>query len=351
MRRMILASLGLGVVAWGLSSGCSVAGDRATSGCPTGELCSDWTPDGLHFVGAARGDLGEPIGVSPTAIGGTQTIRVLTTADIDGPEFGLGFDAVSVDPSVFEVRATVGSSVGVEGVDTGSAHLRLLEPGTDLLLDRVSVQVGAIEDVALVPRQIWLTETPESWALWAGSTVDVVVRLSDAAGASLVDEGLSASGADLVRPTAWDTFELSADTAGTSAIHVEAGDVAVDFDVAVVDTIDAFGSGSDAAIEIEVGRVRTLCFVASSAGVTVYGLDASFEATGMVEVEQAADGPTGPCVTVTALAEGAGTVTAMAADRTTTRNITVIPEPTAGSSSEPLLARGSATAGERAAGN
>src|SRR5262249_3182173 len=135
-----------------LLAGCTLAGERgATGDCPPGETCSDKTPNGLALLGAKLGD--DPLGpMQPraTAIGGTQQLTVVTGATSGAPAFALPFDATTTSPSL-AVTDVAPPKLPVEGLGAGTSDLRLVEPGTQLLYDRLPLDVTAVATVDLRP--------------------------------------------------------------------------------------------------------------------------------------------------------------------------------------------------------
>jgi hypothetical protein len=308
-------------------------------------MCSSWTPDGLYFAGARIADLDAPLGVPATALGGHQTVRVLGTADVDGPEYLSSYDAVSDDPTVLVVSAEDGGPIDVQGVGEGSAYLRLLQPGTNLLLDRVRLQVAAVARVELAPRPWWF-RSPGRWALWASSPVDVAAHLRDASDHIVVDEGTTITGADVTQTLAWDEIEVVAPAAGTTTIHVEAAGTATDIDIPVVDHLDSVGS-SDTDTEVMVGETATFCFEARTDGALVAGVEMTFTVSG--DASEASESTLVPaCVSITGSAPGSATITATAAGVTGTLDLTIVPPPDTGSMSAPLVEASGAAPGERA---
>src|SRR6202022_4474072 len=84
------------------------------------------------------------------AVGGTQSIRALEGAGAGAPPFMLAFIAAASAPVILVVSTTP-PDVVVEGKSAGQAYLRLLDPGTNLLFDRVLLDVKPIDPVDLRP--------------------------------------------------------------------------------------------------------------------------------------------------------------------------------------------------------
>ena len=102
------------------AAGCALPGERAIGGCPVGEVCSNQTPNGLLFQGAAPGD-GFAIGVATPAKGGTQTINVLLDDTKQTLPFDQPFDAATSDATVATISFIKPPTVSVRGA--GGRHL------------------------------------------------------------------------------------------------------------------------------------------------------------------------------------------------------------------------------------
>ena len=136
------------------SLGCltEVNGERATSGCPEGEVCNPQTPNGLSFTGQMFYDEGGVERLGPLLVGGTFDVSFRS---LDG-ELGV-YEVDSDDPSVMTVRKGEGAQVleldvyegaEVRGVSEGIANLRVVD-GRNRLYDRLAMQVYEIDDVEL----------------------------------------------------------------------------------------------------------------------------------------------------------------------------------------------------------
>src|SRR5262249_34824128 len=181
-------------------AGCPLAGERAGSGsCPSGETCSDKTPNGLALLGTKLGD--DPLGpMQPlaTAVGGTQGLTVVTGATSGAPTFTLPFDATTTSP-MLAVTDVAPPKLTVEGLAGGTSDLRLVEPGTELLYDRLPLDVAAVAAVEVRPL-VYSVVTSDSdfaansgagWAMLAGGTDDLLVRLASGDGTRVVDQRMT----------------------------------------------------------------------------------------------------------------------------------------------------------------
>lgn len=282
---------GLALLAVFSATGCALAGERVSGVCPAGETCSDQAPDGLFFLGAARADSFGG-GVEITAVGGTQTIKVLFGSNTDSPSFDKPFDAVTSNEKVATVASVTAPSVVLSGASAGTASLRLLESKTTKLLDRVDVKVAAIDKVTVFPKELFLIAADDGtpWALLAGAKAPMVVQLKAANGDRLVDEKLTlkaASGAAAAQ--AWDQFEITAPDTGDASFTVEAGKGSFTAKASVVAAIDAIETskflsqlGADGALE--ASQDQLLCFVGKSAGVTTAGAAWKFSGSATITI-------------------------------------------------------------------
>ncbi len=272
-------------------SGCALAGDRVSGVCPAGEICSAQAPEGLFFLGAATSDSFGG-GVAVTAAGGTQTIKVLLSSDTDGPTFDKVFDAATSDAKVATIGSITPPHVVMHGEAEGATTLRLLESGTDKLLDRVDVQVASIDKVTLFPRELFLIAPDDATprALLSGAKVPMIVQLSAANKDRLIDEHLTlkpASGA--ATQQAWDLFEITAPATGDASFTVTAGTGSFTPKVPVVAAIDEItGSkvlsqlGADGTVEAAQNQV--LCFVGLSNKVVTAGAEWKFTGTSTITI-------------------------------------------------------------------
>lgn len=315
-------------------AGCTLAGERSQTGnCPPGETCSDKTPNGLALLGTKLGD--NPLGpMQPlaTAVAGTQQLTVVTGATGGAPAFTLPFDATTTSPSL-AVTDVAPPKLTVEGLAAGTSDLRLVEPGTQLLYDRLPLAVAAVATVDLRPL-VYSVATSDAdfaansgagWAMLAGGTDDLLVRLGAGDGTRIVDQRMTiaATGSAFAsgQMLAWDTLRVRAVGAGEGTLVVRTGDgtthpqtvplaAAVD-DVLWVSALGAVAPNGTAV----VGAAPIYCFRAVSGTSLVAGATWSYTATfGLTLTASVAKN----CVVVTAGAGASGgalTVTASGVSR------------------------------------
>src|SRR5262245_52666105 len=159
-------------------SACTMPGERAGShSCPPGETCSLETPHGLRFAGYSLDGT-----IHPTAVAGTQTITIYGNGGDPTPS---DFDAASSGPA-FTIGGVAPPSVEIHGVSAGTAYLRILEPGTNLLYDRVVVGAKDLAAVELEPGCCF-KRTHGNFVLLAGKQVRIGANLYSSDDDWLVD--------------------------------------------------------------------------------------------------------------------------------------------------------------------
>ncbi len=354
----------LALVATIAASGCALAGDRVGGVCPTGEVCSAEAPNGLFFLGAKRADSFGG-GVEVTAVGGIQTIKVLQDSNTDSPAFDKAFDAATSDVTVAAISAVAPPDVTVSGESDGTSALRLLESGTDKLLDRVDVHVATIDKVTTFPRELFLVAADDGtpWALLSGGKASLVVQLTSKGGDRLVDETLTLA-PDFGKATsqAWDLFDVTAPTSGDASYTVAAGKGSFAVKVPVVAAVDKIESskilnalGADGTLEAV--RDELLCFVGTSNGARVAGATWKFTGSATIALSLAdpATGAQQSCIQVKGTAVGPAKLTVEASGFTRVVDINFVKKAARGAhgvdtdrATRPFV---SALAGERAGGN
>ena len=287
MGRIGVAFLIIGVGAVGLFN-CTTSGERAESGeCPEGEVCSDLTPDGLYFKGTelANGSINDS-SLKVTAVGGVQTVTVLASAD-ETDIFELDFEATLEGGDVV-LDGVTPPTVTLFGEQAGTGMLRIVDPPTAELFDRVTVEAAPIAEYLLKPIH---EETPfdGAWALFNGGVQHVYVALHDSGDQILVDESTTMGAATAlsqgtVSQVAWDTLELDGVAPGDLELWVETGDGGRHEEtVSLVDDVDEIVVDENI-IEltdpVTVGSLATGCFRASRDGATVVGADWEYSFVG-----------------------------------------------------------------------
>ncbi len=164
------------------------------SECPATETCAaaaDW----LFFSGStpmSRYD-SEEYGSEWIAIGGSERF---TFATGESPTTRVPYtDAVLVessDETVIEITAIGSGSFDVRGVGPGHAWVRVLEPTTGHLIDRIGLTAATAQPVRLVPNGHYgeLALTRPELALLAGRQAVVTASFASP-GSPIVDRGLT----------------------------------------------------------------------------------------------------------------------------------------------------------------
>ncbi|MDC3961110.1 hypothetical protein KEG38_45215 [Polyangium jinanense] len=276
----------MSVVLAGLALLACKQGERAEANgkCPIGETCSDLAPTGLVFVGAHTVNDADEELLLPTAIGGTQTVTVYYATE-PNVAYVAGFDATLVDSRIATLESTGPTSLVLRGASEGEALLRLLEPGTNKLLDRVKIASTALARMSLIPRELRSEKVEaDQWAVLAGNPAELGILLFDSNDVQVVDEGLDmhVRGADISR-RAWDRYEVRATSQADLSITVRAGGQVSTMAARVASSIDDIvlnlpDTSEGARIKLTRGAsATTFCFLAKSEGRTVVGAKWKFE--------------------------------------------------------------------------
>lgn len=313
MKRMILMALVSSL------TGC-LAGDRASSGeCPTGETCSDDTPEGLYFRGTTiAGVLFGGLGPEATAVGGTQVIGI---EDEAGNDFALPFEATA--GGALEISATSGSDVTIAGALEGESYLRIAEPGTRLLYDRKLVEALPLDQLEVAPA-IMEVVTPGTPVAFVAGDPQVAIALygpADDEGVRrrLVDTSMTVDPAGGTQ-TAWDTVQLEGAVPGIYPIDVTAADRSTaTLEVTVVAGPTSLAPHADTPAQLMVEKPTFVCFSPLAEGKHVIGLAYTYTVdTGEVL-------PFGNCGSVKAFSPGPLTLTVTAGGVSTSLTFDAIP--------------------------
>jgi hypothetical protein len=301
---------------------CVIDCDDTGPMCPAGETCSDDTPNGLYFGGMRSGSEG-PFGLQwprDTVIGGEQTIRIYLDGDGTQP-LDLPFDASMTTPAL-SVQRTAGATVTVRGEAQGSGRLRITEPGTDLLYDRIELGAGDIDEISVLPAGRLLFDADllgdhPPLAAMVGGDARVTALLYAADGTRLVDETLQFDAAAGLRPDPEgfvDTVQVSPSAPGDVEIVARSGDRVGYFTVTGVDAPDAVVVSYDdeLPLEVTVDSGRVFCFRATAGQAFVLGAEWSYRATGRASLEVADDDVISHCIRVLGDEVGSATLTVTA---------------------------------------
>jgi hypothetical protein len=267
LRLLVRLALGTGLFLFTSASSCD-AGDRALGGgCPAGEVC-DPSTEGLHFEGATFAEgLFEVGDVKRLAVGGRQDVRLFET-DADGHHVAFadayvaGFDAGAID-----IEATTGNVVTLRGLATGSGKLRITNPSTGELFDRLTVSASEVDTAELAPSLVILLDGGSDTARLYTPGAIGFIHLRSVDELSLVDEDAAITGTGIAQ-SRWDTFTVGKVAPGPHTLTITAGDhapIAVDYEVVHADVL-VHKLGDEVT---RTGR-GTVCFGARNAGRPVH---------------------------------------------------------------------------------
>lgn len=333
----LCGQIGLLAVALVFSVASGSKGDRAESGhCPEGEVCSPDTPDGLYFVGPGFADSFFNADVRPTAVGGRQTISI----DPVGLFHVLStFDAETTDPAL-AVTSVDPPQVTITGISAGSAHLRIFEPLTGALYDRLTVSAAEVESIEVEPFVYETSYDDDDLyppLYWGDTSLTWIARLFSSSNIRLVDEtmtfgGAGTSGAQVTRPGTWDLAEVTP-TGDTSVISVGAmsgsgvigegsAEIAYEVDFILVDADTPVPETHDASEPL------SLCFAAYFGERRILGMSWEVTMTGPNGEEPEFAGPSlfqTNCIMLLARTAGVWQLDVTAGQVTESYDITMVP--------------------------
>lgn len=207
-----------------LAVGSGSKGERAETGvCPPGETCSNETPSGLYFKGPSFADAWFNSDVHPTAVGGRQTI---TIDPVGWLTHLYDFDADFSTPA-FTIASLAPPRVTVKAEAEGAAYLRILEPGTGLLYDRLSISALKVSHVTVDPYWSFLDPAQHAGVeLHYGGTPATFITRIFSGSTRLIDEDvtfepLAGASMDSSTGSIWDTASIQA-TEGATSLSVRA---------------------------------------------------------------------------------------------------------------------------------
>ena len=247
-RQWMLVVLGLTTIL--ITEGCfdTVYGQRATSGCPDGGVCSNKTPDGLVFRSTAQACGSSHEELPCTAVGGYQTFEVAMPPWSFGalPNF-----SAQISNRVFTVVDTDSSHVTVRALVAGHADLRIVDPVTGELFDQVPIQAAAPRPIT--PEEVFPTDwqnggvggqddaRPIALFRQATSTLRLCFRSEE--DKPIVDEraairSVSHQPAVIERVT-WNLVRIQPPSQSDVQVQVQLGDFPLDLALPVADQVDA----------------------------------------------------------------------------------------------------------------
>lgn len=141
-----------------------VEGERSADmgACPEGEVCSKRTPTGLRFVGAFLFD-NETLRLGPVIAGGTFDLGLRAHTGEELPAYAFEIENPTVlrgqhgqgvfgplDERTGQPLYPVDGHLTLTGRAAGQSYVRIVDPETGELFDRLPLDVVEIEDVRLV---------------------------------------------------------------------------------------------------------------------------------------------------------------------------------------------------------
>ena len=267
--------------------------------CPSGETCSPDTPNGLFFRGASLFDDIFGGDLRATAEGGTQGFFVHRNSS--GTQAFAPFDAEASAP--LEITEAAPPRVTLRGNVEGSGFLRILDPETGALHDRIELAVAPIGSARFVGGGMPFLD-PEAehldLALLKDAGVFLGLMLRDANGMRLVDESTSITitgdAKDDADTSTWDQRFVTVGASGTVSASVVTGD-GKPFEVMmpIVDKLDDIVAvksllSLDITQPIPVGSGHIVCFRGLFGGRVVAGLSEwKMSGEGPIEVKYATE--------------------------------------------------------------
>jgi len=194
----------------------TVLGERAGEGtCPEDETCSDEVPHGLYFRGQMLYDEGADR-LGPVLVGGRfDLVFRPVEGEIDG------FD-VTIEGDSLEAKVTGDHDLALWGTASGSSTVRIVDPDTGELYDRLTLETVTIDDVEL--HNVVEEDRP---FLYAGCEEMIGMRLiADGGRLRAFDQDATVTAPTEVEPDpfVWDcfTYEVPPEE-DTVVFEVEAG--------------------------------------------------------------------------------------------------------------------------------
>jgi hypothetical protein len=266
---------------FGVGAGLALAacngGDRADNGCPSDEVCSPKTTEGLYFRSYGYANRAIDFGPELTAIGGTQTVNLYAKALISQP---LAFDFAIDDGAAVGATVKGPHQVSLVGKAVGSNYLRIKDPVDNSLFDRISVGAAALAKISVSSDGEIKDPTDSAVAFAAQSRL--AIELFDRDDRHLIDESATIAGAQITRGNNWDTASFrSSVTVGTQTVSVTAAGLpTANLDINVVAGPDRI-EGLNAPTRIKAKESKSVCFRATAGSARVLGLGWTFTINGI----------------------------------------------------------------------
>ncbi len=304
--------------------------------CPADEDCSDATPNGLYFGGTPTGDISLWSTGWPhiTAVGGRQTIGLYLDGGAEQP-LDLPYVA-SLSTTALSVADTLPAAVVVHGDSEGGAKLRIAEPDTDLLYDRIDVSAAPIARMYLLPAGEYQgydydfvnPDFGARFAVWTGGSARLTVGLLDTDDDRVVDEGMTIDPGPGISadPEGFvNTVQLAPVADGTIDVTVRAGDApVVHMAVLAASSAARIEPLNGEAVTLRVDAGGLICFRARTAtGAYLMGADWSYTSSSRLTLVETDDDVLSHCVRVNGTETGKATLTARAAGASVEVDVTI----------------------------
>lgn len=232
-------------------------------------------------------------------------------SDSSSDPFSLPYGTEALSP--LSVDSSFDSEVTVRCDGVGSGYLRIFDPDTGELYDRVSLECASVSGSSSVPYEMAFL-SPEAaasgnWLLYEGGTSPIGIRLTGA-GSRLVDESISftisGDAMDDGDATTWDARRAYVGTFGSATISVTtgSGDL-LEWNWPVVNLIDDIVRAPsiedpNTTSTLTVGKTVLLCFQALREKKPIAGVPWSATPMGAMVAEPAKEG----CFHIKATAAG-----------------------------------------------
>jgi len=228
--------------------------------------------------------------VKITAVGGTQTVRVMVESSYFGyNDFDRPFEA-EIPGSTFSVESLAPPTVTLRALQTGSGILRIVDPDSDELFDLIDIDAQPIHRATISlpdPGFISLFECSNSLILYQGAAIELTARIFSQANIRLVDDSMSITVLDAAETgsgtqVAWDRLQFAGSGDATNLrVQLTAGDGGTYLaDMPLANAVDDIEPLNDAIDPMSPGSTGYACFWGIFDGDCVVGLPWSFTVTG-----------------------------------------------------------------------
>ena len=319
-----------------LAAGDVQIGEVADAGhCPAGETCSTEVPNGLVFTRTHAAPVVPftvfgPSAPRPLVVGGSEQLRVATADGTPLPPWSAKSSSAALG-----VSGDGADTLTASGARAGDAYLRITESTSDLLLDRMVLDVRQMSRLWVGPQEPAPTAT--TYAILSGTSVAFIAVPLGADGTWLADDSLGFDGevAGTQRILVSD-----ADAGRTLTARRGSGDVQT-ITLATADHVDAVALRVQSAMDasdlgalqhgLAIGASETVCGVAYAGGVPVVGAEFTFAGSSNLLVkplDPVSPDPGPTCALIAGKDVGPASVTVSQGSLTTTASFEIVPSTT-----------------------